>query len=110
MQTETLTLFIIAGFLAYILIMFRKEREGEQLCDSFFEAGNLVKERKRKFLLKIMDLLEKTGRIKNDDVQDLLDISDSTATNYLEELEKLGLVEQHGEFGRGVYYTKKITL
>lgn len=100
-------MFIIGGFLAYILIMFRKENESEQLCDSFFEAGKLIKERKKKSLAKIMDLVEKVGKIKNDDVQDLLDIADSTATNYLEELERAGLIEQHGEFGRGVYYTKK---
>ena len=54
-----------------------------------------------------MDLLEKTGRIRNDDVQDLLDIADSTATRYLDELEIQGKIIQCGESGRGVYYTKK---
>jgi predicted HTH transcriptional regulator len=107
MEQITFTFYILIGFLAYILIILRKERKDEEFCDSFFEAGKLIKEKKRRSLDKIMNLLEKTGRIKNDDVQDLLDIADSTATNYLEDLERAGLIEQQGESGRGVYYTKK---
>ena len=47
------------------------------------------------------------GRIANNDVQILLGVSDATATNYLDELEKEGKIKQHGEIGRGVFYTPK---
>ena len=65
-------------------------------------AGRKKEERKK----KILDLLSEKEKITNDDVQKLLGIADSTATNYLDELEKEGLVVQKGETGRFVYYEK----
>jgi Fic family protein len=45
-------------------------------------------------------------RVTNDDIQKLLDVSDSTATRYLEEIEKDGLIRQVGDTGSGVFYEK----
>ena len=45
-------------------------------------------------------------RVKNDDVQELLGVSDATATRYLDEMEKDGKIRQVGEAGRHVYYEK----
>ena len=56
---------------------------------------------------KLLKSIVSRGRIANNDVQILLGVSDATATNYLEELEKEGKIKQHGEIGRGVYYTPK---
>ena len=56
---------------------------------------------------KLLESIMSRGRIANNDVQILLGVSDATATNYLEELEKEGKIKQHGEIGRGVFYTPK---
>lgn len=44
------------------------------------------------------------GRITNDEVEELLGVSDATATNYLQELEERGALRQVGDEGRHVYY------
>ncbi len=46
------------------------------------------------------------GTIANKDVGELLNVADATATYYLDELEKKGLLRQVGDTGRGVYYGK----
>ncbi|PIR97643.1 MAG: hypothetical protein COT91_00255 [Candidatus Doudnabacteria bacterium CG10_big_fil_rev_8_21_14_0_10_41_10] len=54
----------------------------------------------------ILDHLEKHGRIANGEVQSIVNISDASATRYLDELEKEGKVKQVGDTGSGVYYIK----
>jgi len=44
------------------------------------------------------------ARIKNDAIEEMFQISDSTATRYLEELVHEGKLKKHGKTGRGVYY------
>jgi len=56
---------------------------------------------------KIKDLIEKKGKITNNEVEQLLKISDSSATRYLDILEKEGFIEQVGSEGRSVFYEKK---
>lgn len=55
---------------------------------------------------KIMALFDVQKEITNDDVEKLLGVSHATATNYLDELEKMGSIAQHGVSGRGVFYTR----
>lgn len=57
---------------------------------------------------KIKDFLgEAQGeRITNEDVERILGVSDSTATRYLDELEKEGVLRQVGRTGRHVFYEK----
>jgi len=55
---------------------------------------------------KILDGIEMQKSITNDVVQNLLGVSDATATRYLEELEKDGKIRQVGERGPGVFYEK----
>ncbi|MCK5285661.1 MAG: winged helix-turn-helix transcriptional regulator [Candidatus Pacebacteria bacterium] len=55
---------------------------------------------------KILDLINEKSRVANNDVEELLDVSDSTATRYLQKLEDKKLIEQKGEIGRSVYYQK----
>lgn len=72
----------------------------------FGEKGRkAVQERIERRKVRIMERAERKGKITNDDVEDLFCISDSTARKYLDELEKSGLLTQHGDSGRGVYYT-----
>jgi len=53
---------------------------------------------------RIMERANMEGKITNDDVEDLFCISDSTARNYLNELEEEGKLAQVGDSGRGVHY------
>lgn len=55
---------------------------------------------------KIMELFESKEKICNADVQDLLKISQSSATRYLDELEAGGKIRQVGKTGQSVFYTK----
>ncbi len=45
-------------------------------------------------------------KISNDDVERLLSVSDATATRYLDEFEKEGLIKQQGKTGKYTYYSK----
>ncbi len=56
----------------------------------------------------IMTLFSAHGtRITNDDVQRLVNVSDATATRYLDELEQEKLITQVGREGKYVYYEKR---
>lgn len=58
---------------------------------------------------KILQALRnsKGRKITNDDVEQLLRVSDATATRYLDELEEDGKITQVGKTGKGVHYTLK---
>ena len=56
--------------------------------------------------LRQAEILSGQGRTV-DQICRELGVSDATATNYLEELEKEGKIKQHGDTGRGVFYTPK---
>jgi len=55
---------------------------------------------------KIMELFNNEAEISNNDVEKLLGVSDSTATRYLDDLEKEGRIRQIGTTGRGVTYKR----
>jgi predicted HTH transcriptional regulator len=56
---------------------------------------------------KIIDFLKDNDKVTNNDVEDMLSVSNSTAYRYLEELEQENIVRQVGKAGRSVYYEKK---
>jgi len=56
---------------------------------------------------KILELFDKKDKITNHDVRDALKVSDATATNYLDELEKEGKITQHGGSKKDTFYTLK---
>ena len=74
--------------------------------DMFVKARAVIQDRKHKKLDKIMETLNATGKITNDEVEKLLHVSDATATRYLSALEKDGKIKQVGKTGMGVAYTK----
>jgi len=55
---------------------------------------------------KLLAEFETRESLTNDQVERLLGVSDATATRYLEELEREGVVRQVGSTGRGVFYEK----
>jgi len=73
---------------------------------SLEQARQAIEKRKNDSKSKILELFDKRNEVSNDDVEKLLGVSDATATNYLEELEKEGKIIQQGDSGRGVFYTK----
>lgn len=72
------------------------------------EAGRSINEIDLKIerLRKLGELIDERGRITNDEAQRELGVSDATATNYLNELERAGKITQVGATGAGVYYKK----
>lgn len=55
---------------------------------------------------KILNVISSQGKFTNAYIQQSLGVSDASATRYLEELEREGLVKQVGKRGRYVYYEK----
>lgn len=53
---------------------------------------------------KILEYLKNNEKITNNDVEKLLEVSDATATRYLNELEKEQKIKQIGTVGHAVYY------
>lgn len=72
----------------------------------FAKAQQAIQFRKRKKLDRIMTLFAKRTNITNDQVGELLHVSDATATRYLEILEKENKIKQVGKTGKGVSYVK----
>ncbi len=62
--------------------------------------------KKRENLEKAREFFAERDRVANDDIEKLLGVSDATATRYLDELEKEGLIRQVGKTGKHVYYEK----
>ena len=79
--------------------------DSEEASEAGEKGRATVQSRIEKRKARIMGRARREGRVTNDDVEDLFCISDTTARNYLNELERDGLLTQHGESGRGVFYT-----
>ena len=73
------------------------------------KSGESLRERqteeKKRNKRVVMEMFKTETQVTNDQVQSLLSVSDSTATRYLDELEKEGKITQHGTTGHEVYYT-----
>ncbi len=63
--------------------------------------------KKEKNMVHILRFLQEKREVRNNDIEKLLNVSDATATRYLDELEKEGKITQHGETGQSVFYTLK---
>ncbi len=73
------------------------------------ESKGLIKkqtEEKTKNKEKILKLLETQGTITNNQIEQILGVSDATAERYLQELEDEGTIKQVGKTGRDVFYEK----
>lgn len=71
--------------------------------ESLIEKQAREKEENRR---KILDLLETQTPLTNNQVEELLGVSDATATRYLEDLEKEGKIRQVGKTGKYVCYER----
>jgi len=92
----------------YIFVFSKRagDKKGPR-SDAFSAARKAVKSRKAKNKEKILESLSQRGQISNADVELLLNVSDATATRYLDELEKEKKIRQKGKTGRGVFYVPR---
>jgi Fic family protein len=90
------TLILIAVFALSWFLSFRKHR-------NIFNTQTENKENNKR---KILDFLNTKHQFNNTDIENLLSVSDATATRYLDELEKEQKVKQVGRTGKHVYYEK----
>lgn len=89
---------VVIGLIVGFLIGNRKE----------IEFNNDLEKEKSENMAKLRGYLAKdTGEINNSDIRKLLNVSDTTACRYLDDLEKEGLVRQIGSDGPEVYYKKR---
>lgn len=99
-MNPTLILLIILILIALAIWSYRSHNN-IKLPDA--EKKRLKAQHKK----EVMILFSTHGaRITNDDVQKLVNVSDATATRYLDELEKEKLIRQVGTEGKYVYYEK----
>ncbi|MBU1092253.1 DeoR family transcriptional regulator [Patescibacteria group bacterium] len=88
----------------------KKEGQDEKVRDQDGIGGNVIEQQaevKAENLQKITEALKNQDQITNNEVEHMLGVSDATATRYLDELEKQGIVEQIGATGAGVIYRRK---
>jgi len=90
---------IIIGFVAGYFIGKRNKSE------TFINDAEKMKSEN---MTRLNDFIteETDGEINNGDVRKLLNVSDTTACRYLDDLEKEGLIKQVGSDGPKVYYKK----
>lgn len=68
------------------------------------KANQARQTKREENLMKIEKLIEEKKHINNDDVRELLHVSQSTATNYLEDLVKRGTIKTDGKGKATVYH------
>jgi len=104
-------IWIILGIVVGFLIgKMRKKRDCRAPSGlAMTEKRGIVKQQtkiKDKRQEKLIKLLEKKQKIDNQEVEKLLNVSDATATRYLQALEDKKLIKQVGRSGPRVYYKK----
>lgn len=90
---------IIGGIIVYFISAQKKDLGGTGIVAE--QHAQKVKNKEA-----ILSIFETQSPLTNNHVEQLLGISDATATRYLEELEKEGKVRQVGGTGRGVHYER----
>jgi len=93
--------FVVAGVVAYIYVAyFWKPKPGS---DMNAEKKKNMEENLAKLEKHIADM---SGKIRNNDVEKLLGVSDATAERYLQEMENRGILKQIGTIGKHTHYEK----
>ena len=101
----------IYGFLVGIIVstisclIWLKTRQ-PQLDSKAPNGINEDEAKKKENFRKIEEFIATKDKFTNDDLQNLLGVSDTTIGRYLDELEHDGVIKQIGKTGHSVYYTK----
>lgn len=99
---------IVLGLgIAFIYRVSTSRYNGHDASEDLLPVNRNRSTKKEQNLRAVLRLFRDQPRIRNHDVQELLDVSPKTARNYFDELETDGLILQHGTSGRDVYYVRK---
>lgn len=82
----------------------RELEEEEEIAGGFEEFNQRMREIIESRKEEILEVLQDTEYIQNNDVADMFEVSSATAHRYLTELVEEGRIEQIGEAGRSVHY------
>ncbi len=85
---------------AYFFMRNQQTRDRHGVADHV-EKQKIEKQSRKKEILRIIG---EKGSVTNNDIETALGVSDASVTNYLQELEREGKIEQIGERGRFVSY------
>ncbi len=94
---------ILFIFLAGVAVGYALAKRGELGRKNYEVSAGSQKEQRK---VKILAMFNGQASISNNDVEKMLEVSDATATRYMDELEKEGKVRQVGETGAGVRYER----
>ena len=103
MNYTTIIIIAIVGIVIGYLLTQKKCIDDKQ--NKALQPEQVTQKTERK--QKILDFLRENREIKNNNVEKLFNVSDSTAERYLNELEKEGKITQHGAIGQNVFSTLK---
>ncbi len=100
---------LIFGFFFGATVVYFAMRNRRAVCELHGVAAHVEKQQNEKQSRKekILQILKGKGSVRNNDIEKALGVTDTTATNYLQELEREGKIEQIGERGRFVSYRIK---
>ena len=101
---KNIILIVILIILVFGLGILFGSKIKKKKTESLTRAWQARIEKKEENKKRILEKIQEAGKITNDEAQKLLDIADSTATNYLEELEKGGKIEQVGGAQKDTFY------
>jgi len=94
---------IIGGGAVYL---FLRPKLNQKSTTEKVVVANVEEAQKKENLTKIESYIKDKEQFTNDDLQDLLKVSDTTIGRYLEDLENNKVIKQVGKTGQSVYYIK----
>lgn len=97
MDTTAWIIGILIGFAVGWWVITRRAKRTENKFDD-------RSEQKEENLERLRDYVKGKESVTNDDVEKLLKVSNPTATRYLNELERDGLLKQEGKTGKYTHY------
>ena len=101
---NTAIIFILGFVLGAVVVYFGMRRRTVSGIASYVQDQQSEKQGRKE---KILAMIREKGSTTNNDVETALGVSDASASNYLQELEREGKIEQIGERGRFVAYRIK---
>ena len=106
-------ILIIVGLLIITLAIYahrEAKKHGTSTAEEFVGICTVAADRtvrKQANMGKILALLTEKPELSNFEVREALQVSSRTAVRYMDELERLGRVEQMGKIGHAVTYRLK---
>ena len=105
-MTNFLILIVGGAAIGFVVAKITADTSRHSHSTSFLGAIKRKIKTKKANEQKLLALLKNKSKIRNDEVEKFLGVSDATAERYLNELEAKGVIRQVGHTGRNVYYQK----